>query len=131
MRLSILSFVTGSVLVPMCAFADPTFECGVDASSQVEIGECVNEMLATVDQTLELALGFATTSAQELDEVTGREVVVPALSASQSAWSAYRDSHCDYVGATFGGGSGTGIGIASCRVDLGRARVEELLSFVQ
>ncbi len=131
MRLSVLSFVTACVLVPICALADPTFECGVDATSQVEIAECVNEMLATVDQTLDSALSFAMTSAQELDDVIGRRAAVPALSASQSAWSTYRDSHCDYVGATFGGGSGTGIGIASCRVDLGRARVEELLSFVQ
>ena len=63
-------------------------------------------------------------SAKELDDVTGRTVALPALEKAQAAWSAYRDTHCDYVGATFGGGSGTGIGINSCKIELARSRAE-------
>lgn len=131
MRKGLLGFVAGCIVGPTAALADPTFECGMNASSQIEIGACVNEMLATVDQTLEVALGFAMESAKALDEATEREEAAPALEASQTAWAEFRDNHCNYVGATFGGGSGTGIGIASCRVELGRERIKTLLSLVQ
>ncbi|MFC3615719.1 lysozyme inhibitor LprI family protein [Lutimaribacter marinistellae] len=111
------------------ALADPATECG--GSSQVEIGACVADTLKRVDATVELYLGFARASAQELDDVTGRSAAVPALEAAQAAWSAYRDAQCTFVGATFGGGSGTGIGIDSCRIELGRDRAKELLAQVQ
>lgn len=109
------------------ALADPATECG--GSSQVEIGACVAETLERVDASVEIYLGFATRSAEELDEVTGRTVAVTALDAAQAAWSAYRDAHCGYVGATFGGGSGTGIGIDSCRIELGRDRARQLMRY--
>ncbi len=115
--------------VPLNAFADPATECG--GSSQVEIGTCVADTLQKVDATVEIYLGFAMRSAEELDEATGRAVAVVALEASQAAWEAYRDAHCDYVGATFGGGSGTGIGINSCRIELGRDRAKDLMRYAQ
>jgi uncharacterized protein YecT (DUF1311 family) len=121
--LFLLPFLPGSVR------ADPATECG--GSSQVEIGACVADTLQRVDATVDIFLGFAKSSAQDLDETTGREVALPALEASQSAWSAYRDAHCDHVGAMFGGGSGTGIAIDSCRIELGRDRAEELLNMAQ
>ena len=117
------------LVVPRAVFADPATECG--GSSQVEIGECVSETLNRVDQTIEIYLGFARSSAEELDELTGREVAVPSLEASQTSWEAFRDAHCEYVGATFGGGSGTGIGIDSCRIQLGRERADELMRYAR
>jgi len=115
--------------VPGIGFADPATECG--GSSQVDIGACVADTLQRVDATIDTYLGFAMRSAEELDEVTARPVTVPALEAAQAAWTAYRDAHCDYVGATFGGGSGTGIGINSCKIVLGRERAEELMRYAQ
>ena len=127
-RISCLLILLAS---PVATLADPSFECSVNLSSQVEIAECVAETEAAVDKTVDIALGFAMGSVKELDDVTGRQVAAPALEASQTAWSVYRDAHCEYVGSTFGGGSGTGIAIRSCRVELGRARVSELMSRVQ
>ncbi len=115
--------------LPSAALADPATECG--GGSQVEIGACVADTLQRVDVTIEIYLGFAMRSAEELDEITGRKAAAPALEAAQAAWSDYRDAHCGYVGATFGGGSGTGIGINSCRIQLGRDRAQELMRYVQ
>jgi len=123
-----MRFAAFFCFLPFAALADPTLECG-DASSQVEIGTCVSEMEQRVAMAVEAAYGFAVAAASELDDVTGRVVAQPALEASQAAWLAYRDAQCEAVGASFGGGSGTGIGITACRVQLGRARVDELLSF--
>ena len=115
--------------LPLSAVADPATECG--GGSQVEIGACVADTLQRVDTTVEIYLGFAMSAAKELDAVTGRTTTVPALEASQAAWAAYRDAHCAYVGATFAGGSGTGIGIDSCRIELGRDRARDLMRYAQ
>ena len=110
------------------AHADPSFECSIASSSQVETADCLAETEDRVSQVLEVTFQIATDSATELDEVTGRDVVLPALNASQAAWEAYRDAHCEHIGATYGGGSGTGIAIQACRVELTRTRITALLS---
>ncbi|MBO9413165.1 MULTISPECIES: lysozyme inhibitor LprI family protein [unclassified Ruegeria] len=110
------------------ASADPALEC-LDVGSQVEIGACVGAMEDRVNQAIDASYDIAMQSAKELDDVTGRVVAVPALDSAQTAWLAYRDAQCEAVGASFGGVSGTGIGITACRVELGRARVDELLRY--
>lgn len=115
--------------LPIVGFADPATECG--GGSQVEISACVSNTLDRIDATIEIYLDFAKTSADELDTVTGRSVTAPALEAAQEAWSAYRDAQCDYVGATFGGGSGTGIAIESCKIELGRVRAQDLRRYIE
>lgn len=128
MKPAILIACLATVAVARPGAADPAAECGLTASSQVEIGNCVAAAETVVDQTIEMALGFAMESAGELDTATGRPSAVPALEAAQAAWSAYRDAQCEYAGSLFGGGSGTGIAISACRVDLGRARADALMS---
>ena len=115
--------------LPSFVTADPATECG--GGSQVEIGACVAETLARVDSTTDIYLAFAVSAAEELDAATGREVAAPALEAGQATWAAYREAHCQFVGATFGGGSGTGIAINSCRIELGRDRAETLMRYAQ
>ncbi|WP_435660889.1 lysozyme inhibitor LprI family protein [Leisingera caerulea] len=109
-------------------FADPLLECS-DAGSQVEVGECVAKDEERVEAALAAALGFAMDAAEELDKATGRSAAVSALEAGQTAWEAYRAEHCAFVGATYGGGSGTGIAIRSCWTKLGRARIDELMRY--
>ena len=124
MVLSVMLFTTG-------AQADPLMECSNQAGSQVEIGNCLAKVEQNVDATVAAFLGYAMESAKELDTVTGRAVAVPALEAGQAAWVTYRDQHCEFVGATFGGGSGTGAAIRGCRIELGRDRADALLEFAQ
>ncbi len=119
--------ISGLIASPSPGGADPAMECGLDRGSQVEVAECLAGTEEIVDRSVELALGFAMNAARELDVVTGRAVAVPALEAGQAAWEAWRQAHCDFVGATYGGGSGTGIAVRSCRVELGRARVSALM----
>ncbi len=118
-----------TLCVPSTSFADPATECG--GSSQVEIGSCVAETLQRVNATIDIYIGFAKRAAEELDNATGRAETAPALDAAQAAWKEYRDAHCDYVGSTFGGGSGTGIGIDSCKIELGRDRAQDLMRYAQ
>lgn len=122
-----IPFVIALAVLPGLSGASPDMECG--GSSQVEIGTCLTAVEQTVDGVVETVLGFARASAQELDDVTGRAVALPALESGQEAWQQYRDAHCEFVGATYGGGSGTGIAIQACRIELGRARVRELMLF--
>jgi len=108
------------------AHASPSLECSVSSGSQVGTSNCLVQMAEAADSALEVMLGIAQESAAELDSITERDVAVPALTAAQEAWVAYRDAQCDYAGSLFGGGSGTGIEIQSCRIALTRARIAEL-----
>jgi len=109
---------------PTAALADPAGECG--GGSQVEIADCVALQEDAAEQSMQTILGFARASAAELDEITERSVTLPALEAAQTAWETYRAAQCDFIGSTYGGGSGTGIAIRSCRIELTRARETEL-----
>jgi uncharacterized protein YecT (DUF1311 family) len=111
---------------PLVVFADPSLECSLTSGSQVETGNCLAAVETTTAEALSVVLGFAEDAAKELDDVTGRAVTLPALQASQTAWEAWRKEECDYAGALFGGGSGTGIAIQSCRISLTRDRIELL-----
>lgn len=122
---------TLAIVLPTLLAADPSLECSINNSSQVEIGNCLTTTEAEVDGAVNLALKFANDSAVDLDKVTERDVSVKALEQSQTDWNAYRDTHCAFVGTTFGGGSGTGIAIQSCRIELGRLRTTELMKFTQ
>ncbi|MFO1208599.1 MAG: lysozyme inhibitor LprI family protein [Amaricoccus sp.] len=123
--------IAGLVLLPGAAAADPTLECGLDGATQVATGDCLAGVEAVVGRTVAEALGFAMEAAKALDGETGRPAAAPALEAGQAAWSAYRDAHCAYVGATWGGGSGEGGAIRACRIDLGRERVGVLMGFAR
>lgn len=111
--------------------ADPQAECSIDATSQIEIGNCLTEAERIADATVAAALGYAMQAAQELDDVTGRETSVPALIAAQAGWEDYRARHCEFVATTYGGGSGTGIAIRSCRIALARTRTDDLMRYAQ
>jgi len=124
-RSVLLSLTALALLQPLPLRADPSLEC--EGDSQVEIKNCLAETEQRVDRALATALQIARERAGELDRVTQRAVAVPALAQGQAAWRAYRDSHCDYIGATFGGGSGSGIAIRDCRITLTRQRIAQLL----
>jgi len=125
------AFVTAAMIVTMTALAsaDPVLECSGVAASQVEIGDCLARTEAATDQAMGAALEIARAAAGEVDTATGRTEVRPALDAAQDAFLAYRDRHCEAVGAGFGGGSGTGIAIRGCRIAMTRERTDGLIRF--
>ena len=110
------------------ANANPELEC--TGTSEVEIRSCLSETEGRAADAMQTAFGFARDAAEELDGVTERNEAVPALEAAQFAWENYRDSQCDYVGSTYGGGSGTGSAVLACRIELTRARTDELMDSV-
>jgi len=132
MSISRIPLTAGLFLaLPLAALGDPQSECSVDATSQIEIGTCLETAERLADATVQSALEYALQSAQELDDVTERDSSVPALTAAQAGWEAYRTAQCDFVGTTYGGGSGTGIAIRSCRIALARVRADDLMRYVQ
>jgi uncharacterized protein YecT (DUF1311 family) len=119
------------LLVAVPASSDPSLECSFETSAQVEIADCLIETEERANLALELVLGYVKDAAFDLDETTGREVALPALEAAQDAWQDYRERACAYRGATFGGGSGAGIAIRSCKIELTRARTAELYALLK
>jgi uncharacterized protein YecT (DUF1311 family) len=120
--------VVGLACLPVAGHADPSLECSVKNGSQIETADCLIRVESDVDAALEVAFKSAMNNAMELDTVTGRSVAVPALEKAQADWVAFRQSHCDYKGSLFGGGSGTGIAIRSCRIAETRRRTDALFA---
>lgn len=123
-------FLIVSALMCGSAAASPYLECG-QASSEVEVGQCLLEMDKRVTYALSTAYEIAQESAADLDQITDRDVAVPALKTAQQAWHTYRDTQCEAVAALYGGGSGTGKAYLSCRIELGRAQTDLLQQFAQ
>lgn len=132
MRAAVFCFLAlpFALAVPRTAAADPELECS-SAGSQVEIGNCVAAMDEKVEAALAIALEIASGAAAELDDVTGRTAAVPALEEAQKAWATYRQTHCAFAGASYGGGSGAGIATRACWVRLGRERTDQLMRFAR
>ena len=110
------------------AVADPILECPGD--SQVDVRACLAETEARADAALASAVAFAHDSAASMDALMGGTAGVEAFEAGQTAWEAYRDAHCDYIGSTYGGGSGTGPAITACRITHARERIAELMAAI-
>lgn len=110
------------VLLSMLAFA-PRVEgrerspC-LDAETQLEMNLCVKDELANAKQELKEVLrslrGLLTSEERE------------KLDAAQSAWTAYREAHCEFVVCGTEGGSLEGFVRASCRSAMTYARADEL-----
>lgn len=115
-----------AVAVAIPLQADPSLECSFIGDSQVEIADCLAETEERANAAMELVLGYVQDAAFDLDETTGKKVALPALEAAQDAWLAYREKNCAHRGALYGGGSGTGIAIRSCQIEVTRARTAEL-----
>ncbi|MEQ8898849.1 MAG: lysozyme inhibitor LprI family protein [Roseovarius sp.] len=93
--------------------------------------ETIEAEVQRVDEVVAMYLNAAMKFAQEIDSITGETNAVPALAASQSAWTAYRDAQCAFLGATFGGEPGTEMAVGACKIDLGEDRARELAEFVR
>lgn len=119
-----LSLLAGST---MPVYADSHGPCDEGNKSQVKLDHCFVNAEKDTNTTLKTVFGKVLVAAKELDDVTApRRDVVPALVTGQYVWEQYRDKHCEFVGTTWGGGSGTGIAVTKCRINLTRARIEEL-----
>lgn len=128
-KIWLVALIAGPVLHGASpVLADAAMECSIQKSTQVEVSACVEQQLIVVDRALVQALGFAREAAAELDSLTGRDVAVPSLDVAQKNWLAYRDAQCDYIAASFAGGSGAGIAEGSCLITLTRERTTQLMS---
>lgn len=91
-------------------------DCEDSTTNQVEMRACLKEASNYVERTLEVASAAAAVEMRELDTVTAAHIgAEQAFAKSRETYRAYRDAACDAVGASYAGGSGTGIAILSCR----------------
>ena len=121
----LFAFVFAGSAMVKGALADPILECGLLAGEDIAVGDCLRTQLdisyRAMIEAQELALG----TAHQLDELTGTEVAVLGLEASQQAWEAYRDVECQTVGVFAGDAAETAQ--LACEIRLTRARTDALL----
>lgn len=102
----------------------PLYPCSLLAGNQIEIRSCLADQLADLELSLEHMDAAAGAAMAELDAITSAEIDADAFhDAAARAFESYRQTACDAVGASYAGGSGTGIAILSCRLDLAWRRL--------
>lgn len=104
-------------------------DCEDSATSQVEMRACLQKVSKYVERTLDVASAAAAVEMRELDTVTSANIgAEQAFAVSRQAYGAYRDAACAAVGASYAGGSGTGIAILSCRQQMDWERANRIAS---
>lgn len=94
-------------------------DCSAGAGSNVEIGNCVERERRWWDDRLNATYEDLMAAEENyMAEMAEIGASVPETSAPlremQRAWARFRDASCDYEGAQWGGGSGTGIAMGEC-----------------
>jgi uncharacterized protein YecT (DUF1311 family) len=124
--LSAILAMAGLVGFSSVALADPVAECQVVTSNQIETGQCLEDTLGAAQSVMEIALQRAQTSADSIDQVTGRPGARQSLDRAQDTWIQFREMNCAVPGAFAAGGSGSGQFIVGCQVEMTRARTVAL-----
>ena len=102
-------------------------ECRALAGNAMALRECLQNELDANYLAMNEALAGAGAVAKRTDRLTGGDVAIFAVEASQHAWEAYRDTACQARGVFVdGGGERAAIEVA-CAIELTRSRTEELL----
>ncbi|MFC7420217.1 lysozyme inhibitor LprI family protein [Iodobacter arcticus] len=124
-------FTLACALIVAHAQAEPSppaqTEC--DAANQVLIKTCLAKLAPQAEQDRLNAETAARAMMKNLDRATTRHEALPAFERASKAYRSYRQAHCAWIGKSFAGGSGAGIAEQACRIDLDRARAEELSRF--
>ena len=100
--------------------------CLDKAQSQVDMSNCSNTAYAAGDKLLNqiykrMIKDLSDPSTNEDDVEISKRLV-----RSQRAWVAYRTAQCSYVGTSMLHGSGEGLQILSCEVDMTLKRISDL-----
>ncbi len=125
----ILAFTCALFATSALAQTSPAAQIECEAANQVLIKTCLAKLAPQAEQDRLNAEAAARAMMKNLDGATGRPEALPAFEQDTKAFHAYRQAHCAWVGKSFAGGSGAGIAERSCRIDLDRARAEELSRF--
>ncbi len=105
-------------------FSFPVFantDCA-SAFTTLEINACLNEELQSKKDIMQQYLAAAK------ERYSSETKVVTAIEAGQSAWEAYKTSHCDSIYTIWMGGTIRGAMALSCQINLTEARTHEIWS---
>lgn len=122
-----LTFSLAALSVQAETSAPAQVEC--QASNQIALKECLAKLAPQAEQDRKNAETAACAMMKNLDRVTGRPEALPAFNQASKAYRSYQHAHCAWIGKSFAGGSGAGVAEQSCRIDLDRARADELSRF--
>lgn len=114
-------FVVLILFISFPGFAHTETDCA-SAFTTLEINACLNEELQSKKDIMQQYLAAAK------ERYSSETKVVTAIDAGQSAWEAYKTSHCDSIYTIWMGGTIRGAMALSCQINLTEARTYEIWS---
>lgn len=128
--LSVAVLLAGACAAP--AQQNLTGACEGEGLSGVEFRACAAAAYATADDDLNEVYRLAITRAKVFDldaapdGTAGPLTLEAALRQAQRDWIAFRDSHCDALAVTYGGGTGGPPAGTLCRAEATQRRAQAL-----
>lgn len=114
-------FVVLTLFISFPVFAHTETDCA-SAFTTLEINDCLNDELQSKRDIMQQYLVAA--KKRYSDEIK----VISAIDAGQSAWEAYKTSHCDSIYTLWMGGTIRVAMTLSCQINLTDARTHEIWS---
>ncbi|MEN9657729.1 MAG: hypothetical protein RL571_1194 [Pseudomonadota bacterium] len=111
------------------AETSPPAQVECQASNQIALKDCLAKLAPQAEQDRKNAESAARVMMKNLDRITGHPAALPAFNQASKAYQSYQHAQCAWVGKSFAGGSGAGVAERACRIDLDRARADELWRF--
>ncbi len=100
--------------------------CEQTSEHQIALSDCLQNLMAGVDQQLELTEQKQFNQQQELADITGRDTSLKAFVQSKGAFKSYRHHQCMFVYETLMPGSGAAINFKKCYIELTLSQIEQL-----
>ena len=122
------ALLLGIVLaMPAAAGTAPetTQDCFEMPGSNVEVGQCLGDLLAVSDALVERAFQHAVREAEEAVRAYAMTKDGPKrLKDAQKEWREFREHHCGWIAAH--PGSGAGNDFRACMIDMTQDRIRDL-----
>ncbi len=122
-----LTFALAALTVQ--AETSPPAQVECQASNQIALKDCLAKLAPQAEQDRKNAETAARAMMKNLDRVTGRPEALPAFNQASKAYQNYQHAHCAWIGKSFSGGGSAEVAERACRIDLDRARADELSRF--
>ncbi|WP_432720265.1 DUF1311 domain-containing protein [Jeongeupia wiesaeckerbachi] len=104
-------------------------ECDQRSNNQAELSQCLGQLETDATQDRLSAEAAARAAMRRLEATTPNSHALGLFESDVAAYLAYRDTHCNWAGVSFYGGSVAGVAMQTCRIDLDRHRADELSRF--
>lgn len=120
--------ITTLCFLPLSQAANKTTiaTCEKNGKSMVEISQCLDKVINTVDRELQTWINNQIFILEEFESTTGRKSALSMFKRAQRNFITYRENNCRWQYLALSPGTGAGPAYKKCYILLSKSRIKEL-----